>query len=299
MHVTGGGTPIPSPVLRPTSGAKTLLLTAAAMAAFAANSIICRIGLGQGVIDAASYTSIRLVSGAVALALIRLAAAGKNERSAPIGWLPAGALFLYAIAFSFAYVSLGIASGALILFGAVQSTMILAGIRAGERLGAAAWTGLATALAGLIYLVSPGLTAPAPLGAALMAAAGVSWGVYSLLGRGIKDPLASTAINFARATPMALIVSLTALGSLHISVRGALLAVLSGALASGCGYVIWYAALRGLTATRAATVQLSVPVLAAASGALFLGEAVSPRLALSSLMILGGIALVLSRRGKQ
>lgn len=280
------------------SGLKTLALTALAMSAFAANSIFCRIGLGTGGIDAASYTTLRLVSGAIVLALIGLVAGGRPQERRSGSWLSAGMLFLYAIAFSFAYLSLSIGSGALILFGAVQATMILAGLRSGERPHPVEWVGLALALLGLVYLVSPGITAPSPIGSIIMAVAGIAWGVYSLRGRAESDPLAGTTVNFIRSTPMALVVSLIALGSLHITARGALFAVLSGGVASGLGYVIWYAALRNLTSTRAAMVQLSVPVLAAVGGVLFLSEAVSVRLVISSVTILGGIAFALTCRAR-
>jgi drug/metabolite transporter (DMT)-like permease len=266
------------------------------MGAFAANSLFCRMGLRTGAIDAAGYTTVRLLSGAIALSLISTLAGRKGRSEAQGSWLSAGLLFLYAITFSYAYLRLSIASGALILFGAVQATMILAGLLSGERPRFIEWTGLALALAGLVYLVSPGLTAPSPLGSALMAVAGLAWGLYSLRGRRASDPLRATTTNFVRAAPMALAVSLLAFGSAHFTPRGVALAALSGGVASGCGYVVWYAALRGLTATRAATVQLSVPVLTAVAGVFFLSEAVSPRLLASSVMILGGIGLALAGR---
>jgi drug/metabolite transporter (DMT)-like permease len=208
-------------------------------------------------------------------------------------------LFLYAVTFSFAYISLSAGTGALILFGAVQITMILSGLIAGERPRLLEWLGLLAALGGLVYLVLPGLSAPSPLGSALMALAGIAWGVYSLRGRGIDDPVANTTGNFVRAAPLALIVSLIALSNYSLSPKGALLAVLSGALASGLGYVIWYAALRDLTATRAATVQLAVPVIAAIGGIFFLAEAVTLRLTFASIAILGGVGLAISRRTKE
>ena len=208
-------------------------------------------------------------------------------------------LFLYAIAFSFAYLSLSTGTGALILFGTVQATMILAALRSGERPGLSEWAGLTIALAGLVYLVFPGLAAPSPTGSALMAVAGISWGIYSLRGRGTTDPLADTTFNFVRSVPLVVAVSLLTLGSLELSPKGVWLACLSGSLASGVGYVAWYAALRGMTRARAATVQLSVPVLAAAGGVATLSEDISIRLLLSTLLILGGLglALVPRRRG--
>lgn len=282
---------------------RTVGLTALAMLAFAANSLLCRLALQQGAIDAASFGSVRLASGALALALIlrwRDRAAAARSGSAPArtvpDWAAAAMLWAYVACFSFAYLSLSAGTGALILFGCVQLTMFAAGLRAGERFSPRAWGGFIAALAGLVYLVSPGLAAPPLLGAALMAAAGVAWGLYSLRGRRAGDALAATGANFLRATPMALGLSLLSLSTFHASGAGVLLAVASGALTSGLGYVVWYAALRGLTALRAATVQLSVPPLAALGGALLLSEALTPRLLLASAAILGGVALVLSGR---
>jgi drug/metabolite transporter (DMT)-like permease len=202
-------------------------------------------------------------------------------------------LFLYAVPFSFAYLSLSTGTGALILFGLVQVTMILAALGSGERPHFWEWVGLVLAFAGLVYLVSPGLTAPSPLGSLLMGVAGVSWGLYSLWGRGAANPLADTTGNFARAVPLVVGVSILGLSRASISGPGVLLAILSGALASGLGYVVWYAALRGLSRTRAATVQLSVPVLAAMGGVFFLSEDVSLRLFLSAVLILGGVAIAI------
>lgn len=267
------------------------------MVAFAANSLLCRLALAQPRIDPASFGSIRLVSGALVLALIVRMRAG-SDAPPRSDWLAATMLFAYVALFSFAYLSLPAGTGALILFGAVQLTMLGAGLRAGERFAPAAWAGLAAAIAGLVYLVSPGVSAPAPLGATSMALAGAAWGVYSLRGRGITDPLAATASNFARAVPLALALSVLTAGAVHADGPGVVLAVASGALSSGIGYVIWYAALRGLTAMRAATVQLSVPPIAAIGGALMLAEPLTPRLMLASAAILGGIAVVLATRAR-
>ncbi|MDN0073467.1 DMT family transporter [Crenobacter sp. SG2303] len=213
-------------------------------------------------------------------------------------WLAAAMLFAYVGFFSFAYLTLSAGTGALILFGAVQVTMFSAGLRAGEAFRPIAWLGLALTVAGFVYLISPGITAPAPLGAALMAAAGVAWGIYSLRGRGSASPLTATAGNFLRAAPMALALSALLYGRSHATPTGILLAVTSGALTSGIGYVIWYAALNGLSAMRAATVQLSVPLIAAFGGVFLLSESVTPRLATASAAILGGIALVLTSRAR-
>ena len=281
-----------------TPGWRVALLTALAMLAFAANSLLTRMALQGDRIDPASFGSVRLVSGALVLAAIVQWRQG--PRAAPRReWLAAAMLAAYVVCFSYAYVTLAAGTGALILFGAVQLTMFTAGLAHGERFAPLAWSGFALALAGLVYLVSPGLAAPAPLGTALMAAAGVAWGVYSLRGRGAGDPVATTAGNFARATPLALAVSAASLalaGSPRADAAGLGLAIASGALTSGLGYVIWYAALPGLSSLRAATVQLAVPPLAALGGVLWLAEPLTSRLVLSSLAILGGIALVLFGR---
>jgi drug/metabolite transporter (DMT)-like permease len=271
-------------------------LTAFAMAAFAANSILCRLALGGETIDAASFSSVRLASGALTLLLITAVTGRAGAFRNRGDWGSAGVLFLYAVPFSFAYLDLGAGTGALLLFGAVQATMILAGLLAGERPHPLEWAGLGVALIGLIYLVFPGLTAPPLGGSLLMLTAGVAWGAYSLRGRGAADPIGATTGNFVRAVPLALAVSAAFITRSHLSTEGLALAFASGAVASGCGYVVWYAALRGLTATQAATVQLSVPVLAAAGGVAFLAEAVSVRLLLSSVAILGGVGLALSGR---
>lgn len=283
------------PVLTRVDGDRlwTPILTGLALVAFAANSVLCRLALGQGTIDAASFTTIRLVSGALTLLVVTALSKGK-ERSTPGGnWTSGTALFLYAIAFSFAYVSLSTATGALILFPTVQMTMVVAALWWGERPRLLEWLGLSIALCGLVYLMLPGLSAPSPLGSLLMTVAGISWGVYSLRGRGAVNPIAVTTDNFVRSVPFVLGVSLVLLQFIQVSPKGALLAVASGSLASGAGYVIWYAALRGLTTTRAAAVQLSVPVLAALGGVIFLSEQISIRLVISSVTILGGLGLVL------
>lgn len=268
-----------------------LFLTLLAMVAFAGNSLLCRLALRNTGIDAASFTAIRLVSGAVALWLI-VRLRGRTLRGAG-SWLSALALFAYAAAFSFAYVRLPAAVGALLLFGAVQATMIGYGLWRGECLRPRQIGGLTLALGGLAGLLLPGLSAPPLHGAALMLGAGVAWGVYSLRGRGAGDPVRVTAGNFLRAVPFTLVLSAVLLPGASLNGLGAAYALSSGALASGVGYTIWYTALRGLQATSAATVQLSVPVLAAAGGIVFLSEAMTLRLALASAAILGGIALVI------
>lgn len=277
------------------TGRRTALLTALALLAFAGNSILCRMALGSHAISPAGFTAVRLGTGAAALwLLVALRSGGVPKHAGQ--WTSAAALFAYAAAFSFAYVSLGAGTGALILFGAVQLTMILAGLRAGERPAAAEWIGLGLAVSGLVVLAFPGLTSPAPAGAALMAAAGVAWGVYSLRGRGSAEALRNTAGNFLLTVPMAALLLAVAGGTAGWTARGALLAAISGALASGVGYAIWYTALPSLTATRAALVQLLVPVIAAAGGVALLGEAVPLRLPIAAALVLGGVALAVTSR---
>lgn len=268
---------------------RTGVSTAMALMAFAANSVLCRMALGDGSIDPASFTTIRLVSGALALLCIVTMVRKDADTKHPGNWISAAMLFLYAAAFSYAYVSLSAGVGALILFGAVQATMILAGLFNGERPHYLAWCGIGIALFGLVYLVLPGLTAPPLAGAALMAVAGISWGIYSLRGRHIKNPVAVTGDNFLRAVPIAVILSLGFMVHLDISLKGALLAATSGALTSGLGYVIWYTALRNLSATLAASVQLLVPAIAALAGILLLSEQITLRLVLASVLMIGGV----------
>ncbi len=274
---------------------RTVLLTVVAMLAFAANSLLCRLALGQELIDAASFTTVRVLSGAVTLALIVLLRRRGRDRG-KADWRTVAMLFTYMAFFSFAYLSLGAGTGALILFGAVQLTMFIVALSEGEHFPLLSWAGLTLALLGLIYLVLPGVSAPDPLGAVLMAVAGIAWGFYSLLGRGAADPLEATARNFVYSVPFVLLVSLFFFRDFSSSANGLALAVASGAIASGCGYVIWYAALPSLTATRAATVQLSVPVIAAFGGVVVLSEQVTLRLLVASAATLGGVAIVLAQR---
>jgi drug/metabolite transporter (DMT)-like permease len=273
----------------------TLFLTMLTMVAFAANSILCRTALGQHLIDAASFAGLRLTSGAVMLWLIvRLRPA--SGRPAKRDFLAAGMLFLYAAAFSFAYLSLTAGTGALILFAAVQVTMVFAGWKAGEHFSAGTSAGLILSVAGLVYLVFPGLTSPPLFAAALMALAGFGWGIYSLRSRRIADPLRATATNFLGTVPLALALVLVFSEGWHATTNGVMLAIVSGAFTSGLGYVMWYRALRGLTSTAAASVQLSVPVIAAFGGIVLLNETLTIRLLVASVVILGGIALVLRAR---
>jgi drug/metabolite transporter (DMT)-like permease len=274
---------------------RLFILTLIAMIAFAGNSLLCRLALKQTGTDAASFTFIRIVSGAAALWLIvkmRKAAWRKAGN-----WPSALALFAYAAAFSFAYVSLSAGTGALLLFGAVQATMILWGLRRGERLRVRQLAGLALALTGLVALLFPGLSAPSLSGSILMLGAGMAWGIYSLRGKAASDPIAATTGNFLRSVPLAAVLSIALLPWAHIDRAGVGYAVLSGAIASGLGYAIWYTALSDsmpvrLGSASAATVQLSVPVLAATGGILLLGEPITFRYLVTSIAVLGGIALV-------
>ena len=273
----------------------TALLTSLAMIAFAANSVLCRLALGAGHIDAASFASVRVISGALALAAIVMCrSAGPVPRDAD--WRAALALFVYMVFFSFAYLSLGAGTGALVLFGAVQLTMFVVALNSGEAFNAVSWAGLTLAIGGLVYLVSPGITAPEPIGAILMAVAGIAWGIYSLLGRRAADPTRATAWNFLLSVPLVVVTSLIFMDQFHATPFGLTLAAASGVVASGIGYVIWYAALRGLAATSAATVQLSVPVIAAIGGVILLSEDVTLRLLIASAATLGGVAIVLMQR---
>jgi drug/metabolite transporter (DMT)-like permease len=285
---------------------RLMVLVTLAMLAFAGNSLLCRMALKHTAIDAASFTAIRLLSGACMLWLVvrltRVAAAPKLKgRPVPGNWLSAGALFVYAAGFSLAYVSMSAATGALLLFGSVQATMIGYGVWRGERLRKLQWVGIALALAGLVVLMLPGLAAPSPLASLSMMSAGAAWGVYSLRGKAatnpwLNSPTEVTAGNFLRTVPMALALSLLMADKRMPDPAGMGYAVVSGALASALGYAIWYQALPALKATQAATVQLSVPVIAALGGVLLIGETVTGPLVLASIAILGGIALVIVQK---
>lgn len=272
-------------------------LAALALLCFAANSVLARLALGAGHIDPASFTAIRLAAGAIVLGVVLRNRVGSREASTG-RWTGALLLFLYAAPFSFAYVSLPTGTGALLLFGAVQLTMIGAGLRSGERPAFREWTGLGAALAGLVYLNLPGLGAPSLHGALLMLVAGAAWGFYSLRGRGAGAALPRTAESFLLATPLGLVLAAVALPHTYLSATGIWCAVASGALASGGGYAAWYAVLPRLSATRAGTIQLAVPVVAALAGAAILGERPSLRLILAAVAILGGVGLAISARAK-
>jgi drug/metabolite transporter (DMT)-like permease len=296
-----GGEALKAQVRLRASGVRLFVLATLAMAAFAANSMLCRGALTQTAIDPASFTLVRIAAGAAMLiVLTRLDRAGRGVTGS---WQGAVALLAYAACFSFAYISLAAGTGALLLFGAVQVTMILRGLFARERLGLLQGLGLVLALGGLAALLAPGVTAPEPIGALLMVAAGIAWGAYSLIGRSSRSaPLGATAGNFLRAAPLALVPAIAMALTTRLSwdASGLAYAAASGALASGVGYAVWYAVLPALSAATAASIQLSVPVITALGGALLLGETITLRLTLASLAVLGGIALVVRaqpRRG--
>jgi drug/metabolite transporter (DMT)-like permease len=274
--------------------ARTVALTAFALLAFAGNSLLCRWALDRSQTDPASFTTLRLASGALVLWLL------VRSRGQRIGgdWPSAWALFVYAGAFSWAYTGLSAGTGALLLFGSVQATMLLMGLRAGARWSRWQWLGLALAMAGLVGVLMPGLSAPAPLPATLMLAAGGAWGVYTLRGRGVADATGATAGNFVRAVPLALIGSALAWPWFGIDAAGAACALVSGAVTSGLGYAVWYTALRGLTPQAAGSCQLSVPVITAVAGVLWLGESIGLRLMFGSAAVLLGIALTLPWRAR-
>jgi drug/metabolite transporter (DMT)-like permease len=275
---------------------KTLLVTVAAMIALAANSVFCRAALGPGLIDAVGFSSIRLASGATMLILILWL---KQPRSMKPGFDPIASIMLatYAFSFSYAYLQLSTGTGALILFGVVQLTLILMGLFKGERPRALAWLGMTIAIAGLVYLLLPGISAPPIIAAMLMAIAGIAWGFYTLRGSRSTNATAATTWNFVGTLPLVVLALLLSGSHMHWdNFDGVVLAVLSGALASGLGYVLWYAALPGLTLTQAANIQIPIPVIAAFGGVLFMGEHLTTRLIIASLLTLGGIAMVISAR---
>ncbi|WP_230551196.1 DMT family transporter [Reyranella aquatilis] len=276
-----------------TGAARTALLTTFAMLAFASNSLLCRVALRDTAIDAATFTSIRLASGALVLWIL-LRSRGRQPLAAG-SWPMAAMLFAYAVCFSFAYRDLTAATGALLLFGAVQLTMTAYGLFSGERLAGLRLVGVLVAIAGLVWLLLPGLSAPPYIAAALMLAAGLAWGIYSLLGRSAGDPTAATGGNFIRAVPFAAIVSLAVASQASPDPTGLIYAVISGAVTSGLGYVLWYAALPALSATSAATIQLCVPAIAALGGVVLLAEPITARLLFASAAILGGIALTIRK----
>ncbi len=281
---------------------KIIASTVFALFAFAANSVLCRLALGTNAIDATSFTTIRLLSGiAILFVLIQLTRLiqkpKKNLKLQSKGsWLSAAMLFIYAVAFSFGYISLDTGTGALILFGAVQITMILSNVVTGNKLHLSEWLGLALAFTGFVYLIMPSVTTPSLTGFVLMSISGMAWAFYTLLGRKSKNALNDTAFNFLRTVPFIFILMVFSLDSLHVSSSGIMLAILSGAIASGVGYFVWYIALAGLSVTQAAVLQLFVPIIAALGGVIFTSELITVRLIESSALVLGGILMVILGR---
>ncbi len=275
---------------------KTIVLTGLALIAFAANSVLCRLALGNEAIDAASFTVIRLLSGSIVLLIIisttRWNSRNTTRTSTKGSWTSSFMLFIYATAFSYAYISLDTGTGALILFGSVQITMILLSYISGTRLHITEWTGVVIAFAGFIYLILPGVSTPSVIGFMLMTVAGIAWGIYTLKGRSSNSPLNDTAYNFFRTTPLVVLLAIFSINNINHSTEGIVLALLSGGITSGIGYTIWYIALGGLSSTQAAVLQLSVPVIAALGGIIFVSETITFRLAISAAMVLGGILIV-------
>ena len=278
----------------PQSIIKTFTLTSLSLIAFAANSVLCRMALGENLIDPTSFTIIRLTSGAIMLFLLFKILNKKDINSQNNSWLPPLTLFIYAITFSFAYITLDTGTGALILFGSVQVTIIALSILRGEKLVFTEWLGILTAFGGFVYLMLPGVTAPSLSGFTLMTISGVAWGVYTIIGKGSSNPLKDTAYNFIKTIPLILITTilLLTLLELKLTTKGIILALLSGTIASGIGYTIWYLALRGLASAQAAVVQLLVPLIALAGGVIFLSEEPTSRLLISAFLILGGILIL-------
>lgn len=275
---------------------KTIIYTTLALIAFAANSVICRLALKDGAIDPGMFTGIRLFSGAAVLIALVFLSKDKRYEKSKGSWTSAGMLFLYAAAFSYAYVSLETGIGALIIFGVVQITMIASSLISGYKMNVMEWLGIVLALAGFLYLLLPGASAPSLNGFILMSLSGIGWGIYSLRGKNSKHPLVDTAYNFLRSLPFLILLLYFLAQESNYSTKGILLALLSGIVTSGIGYTIWYTALKGLNSIQASIVQLLVPVLAAMGGVIFIGELISLRLMASSLMILGGILLLIIKR---
>lgn len=276
---------------------KTIAFTCFSLIAFAGNSVLCRLALGENKLDAASFTIIRLLSGIVMLLLISQVVNAKNNSHRSFttkqNWLSSSALFLYAVTFSYAYISLDTGIGALILFGAVQITMILASLTSGNKLHVAEWIGMLTAFSGFVYLIKPSLTTPSLTGFILMTISGIAWGIYTLRGKKSQQPINDSTNNFLFTFPFIITLLIIEFNHTNLSQQGVILALISGAIASGMGYTVWYMAVKGLSTMQASVVQLLVPVIAATGGVIFAQEMISKRLVLSAMLILGGIFLVL------
>jgi drug/metabolite transporter (DMT)-like permease len=271
---------------------KIFILTSLALIAFAANSVLCRLALGNNVIDASSFTIIRLLAGAIVLFCIVLFSKGKTSTTSKGNLLSSFMLFLYAITFSFAYLSLDTGTGALILFGAVQITIIIHTLLSGNKLRPLEWLGVIISFLGFIYLISPGVSSPSIIGFVLMTIAGISWGIYTIKGQTSKNPLRDTTYNFIKTLPFITILYIATMTQSNYSTEGILLAIIAGGVTSGIGYTIWYMAIRGLSSIQSAVLQLLVPVIAAFSGVIFISEIITVRLTVSSILILGGVLIV-------
>lgn len=273
---------------------KTIICTCFSLFAFAGNSVLCRLALGEAQLDPASFTIIRLLSGIVMLMLISSIFQIKNSSKSKGSWFSALMLYVYAVTFSYAYISLDTGTGALILFGSVQLTMVLISLISGNRLRLIEWLGLITAFAGFVYLVIPSISTPSFQGFILMAISGIAWGIYTLMGKTSQQPLKDTAFNFLRTLPFVLALIIIQLNHTNLSQQGIILALISGAITSGIGYSIWYIAVGGLSTIQAGVVQLLVPIIAAIGGVVFAQELISVRLIFSSILVLGGIMLITS-----
>ena len=277
---------------------KTMFLSMVALIAFAGNSVLCRLALSDGAIDPAGFTVIRLLSGVVALFPLLFLTQGKRAFNKSGSWLSGVLLFIYAVFFSFAYVSIDTATGALILFGVVQITLVIVNAIKGNRLNALELLGVVLALAGFIYLVFPELQKPSLQGFVMMSMSGVAWALYTVAGQGSSNALRDTAFNFLRTAPLFIIVFVASLNAISLTSYGVLLAIASGAITSGVGYAIWYAALPNLSTTQAGVIQLFVPIIAAFGGVLFAGELITPRLMVAAAFVLGGIMVVILAKEK-
>ena len=277
---------------------RLIALTLLALIAFAGNSVLCRLALAEGNIDAGSFTLLRILSGALVLFSIVVVKTKRESMKLRPDWIASALLFVYALSFSYAYLSLDTGAGALILFGAVQLTLIGISWKSGHRLKPIELTGVVVSFTGLIYLVLPTLSTPSAFGASLMTVSGIAWAGYTLIGRRSKAPLNDTATNFVAASILIILWMLVDTGERHYSVVGVTYALMSGALASGIGYAIWYHALKGLTTMRAGIVQLLVPIIASIGGVIFSNEALSVRLVIASGLVLGGLLIVVLQRSE-
>ncbi len=277
---------------------KIFMLTILALIAFAANSVLCRLALGANTIDASSFTNIRLFSGAIVLLIILKLSGNRTHLKSKGSWLSGLILFLYAVTFSYAYITLDTGTGALIMFGSVQITIILLSIISGHRLIIYEWLGVTIAFLGFVYLILPGVSSPSLTGFFLMTIAGIAWGLYTLKGKESKNPLADTTFNFLRTIPFLIVLLIFTVQNSYYTSEGIILAIISGGVTSGIGYTIWYMAIDGLTKIQTAVVQLLVPIIAAFGGVIFVAEKITFRLSLASTLILGGILIVVLGRKK-